>query len=106
MLIRLSVIIFSKTYCPFSKKAKTILLDKYNIVPSPFVVELDQHSLGPKLQNLLGENTDRHTVPNILISGLSVGGGDEIFELHEEGKLIEKIRSLGDKRIVEVSLKD
>lgn len=99
------VIIFSKTYCPFSIKAKSILLDKYNIVPSPFVVELDEHPLGMKLQNLLAANTDRRTVPNILISGLSVGGGDEIAELHEEGKLIEKIRSLGDKRIVEVRLK-
>ncbi|KAK2760917.1 hypothetical protein FQN54_002159 [Arachnomyces sp. PD_36] len=103
---RSPIIIFSKSYCPFSKKAKDILLDKYNIVPSPFVVELDQHPLGTKLQNLLGQHTDRRTVPNILISGLSIGGGDEISELHEDGKLIEKIRSLGDKRIMEVTLKD
>lgn len=86
-------------------KAKTILLDKYNIVPSPFVVELDEHPLGLKLQNLLAENTDRRTVPNIMVSGRSIGGGDEISALHEEGKLIDKIRSLGDKRIMEVSLK-
>jgi glutaredoxin len=86
-------------------KAKSILLDKYNIVPSPFVVELDQHPLGPKLQNLLAENTKRRTVPNILISGRTIGGGDEISTLHEEGELVEKIRSLGGKQMMEVSLK-
>jgi glutaredoxin len=38
-----TVIIFSKSYCPFSAKAKRILVEKYSIVPAPFVVELDQH---------------------------------------------------------------
>lgn len=87
-------------------KAKSILLDKYNIVPSPFVVELDKHPLGPKLQSLLAENTNRRTVPNVLIGGRSIGGGDEISSLHEEGELVDKVRSLGDKRIMEVSLND
>ena len=103
---RKTVIIFSKSYCPHSMKAKSILLEKYTIVPSPFVVELDKHPLGPKLQNLLAENTKRRTVPNVLISGRTIGGGDEISSLHEEGELVETIRSLGGKQMMEVSLKD
>ncbi|KAJ6150810.1 hypothetical protein N7470_007404 [Penicillium chermesinum] len=51
------VIIFSKSYCPHSKRAKTILLEGYEISPKPYVVELDQHRLGADLQSLLAETT-------------------------------------------------
>ncbi|KAL8976645.1 MAG: hypothetical protein Q9177_006809, partial [Variospora cf. flavescens] len=65
------IIIFSKSYCPYSKKAKDILLDKYTIVPTPYVVELDEHTLGPGLQAALEKSTGRRTVPNVLINGKS-----------------------------------
>ncbi|KAF2738923.1 glutaredoxin [Polyplosphaeria fusca] len=100
------IIIFSKTFCPHSKQAKHILLDLYNIVPKPYVVELDEHTLGPQLQATLTESTGRRTVPNILVMGKSIGGGDEIVDLHQSGQLDDKLKSLGGARIVEVSLKD
>lgn len=93
------VVIFSKTYCPFSKTAKGILLDKYHIAPVPHVVELDEHPQGPALQAVLGEKTGRRTVPNILVNGVSIGGGDDIVELDRENKLAGKIKMLGNKRI-------
>lgn len=98
-----AVIIFSKTTCPFSRKAKSILLDVYNIVPSPHVVEIDQHPLGPRIQSLLADMTGRRTVPNILINGKSIGGGDDIEKLHLDNGLTMKIRSMGGKRIVEAN---
>lgn len=98
------VIIFSKTYCPFSKKAKAIF-EKYTITPSPFIVELDEHKLGAQLQLQLEKLTGRRTVPNILISGHSIGGGDDVWELDQTGELIKKIKLLGGKRIVEIVLK-
>ena len=98
------VIIFSKTFCPFSLKAKTILLKQYKIVPPPYVVELNEHPLGPALQAALAKNTGRHTVPNVLINGKSIGGGDDIEALHQRGKLIDTVKSMGAKRIVEASL--
>jgi glutaredoxin len=98
-----TVIIFSKSYCPFSKKAKHILLDTYKITPPPYVVELDEHELGPQLQAQLGQMTGRRTVPNILINGRSIGGGDDVQELHDSGKLAEKVKSMGGKRM-EVTL--
>lgn len=97
------VIVFSKTYCPYSKKAKEIL-SKYNILPDPYIVELDEHAIGENLQAELGRTTGRRTVPNVLINGKSIGGGDDIEELHENGMLEEKMRLLGGKR-VQVSLK-
>jgi len=47
--------------------------------------------------------TGRRTVPNILINGRSIGGGDDVQELHSSGKLVEKVKSMGGKRM-EVSL--
>lgn len=96
---RALVIIFSKTYCPYSKRAKQILLDKYSITPEPHVVELDEMDLGSKLQDELKERTGRRTVPNILVNGVSLGGADEITALDEAGELMDKILKLGSKRI-------
>jgi len=91
------IIIFSKSYCPYSKKAKNLLLNDYEINPAPYVVELDQHVLGPGIQAELAERTGRRTVPNILVGGISIGGSDDIAKLEQEGTLIEKITSLAAK---------
>ncbi|KAL2802805.1 thioredoxin-like protein [Aspergillus granulosus] len=105
ILKRSPIIIFSKSYCPYSKKAKTVLLNKYTIVPAPFVVELDQHPLGPQLQALLGENTGRRTVPNVLVNGRSIGGGDDIVGLDEHDELASRLKSLGGKWLQTVKRK-
>lgn len=93
------IIIFSKSYCPHSRKAKNILLHKYDIVPKPFVVELDEHPIGSKLQEVLGDTTGRRTVPNVMVIGKSIGGGDQMQELDETDTMIKTIKSLADKRI-------
>jgi glutaredoxin len=93
-----TVIIFSKSYCPYSKKAKRIF-SKYIIDPAPFIVELDQHPLGAQLQNALAVTTSRRTVPNILINGVSIGGGDDVADMDSSETLIEKVKDLGQKKI-------
>ncbi|CAF9937518.1 MAG: hypothetical protein ALECFALPRED_007279 [Alectoria fallacina] len=98
------IIVFSKSYCPFSAKAKRILLEKYTIVPAPYVVELDTHPLGPGLQAALAKSTGKRTVPNVLVNGRSIGGGDDIEALDSEGNLIHKIKGMAGKRIMEAKL--
>ncbi|KAK4127177.1 glutaredoxin [Parathielavia appendiculata] len=98
------VVIFSKSYCPYSKRAKGILLEKYVIEPAPYVVELDQHPLGAKIQARLGRMTGRTTVPNVMVFGNSIGGGDDVAALDRERALADKITSLGRSR-VDVSLR-
>ncbi|KLU92928.1 glutaredoxin-C4 [Magnaporthiopsis poae ATCC 64411] len=93
------VIIFSKSYCPYSKRAKGLLLEKYAIDPAPYVVELDEHPLGPQMQARLGTLTGRKTVPNIMVNGKSIGGSDDIAELDRDKSLVTKIKSLGGKRV-------
>ena len=95
----IAVIIFSKSYCPYSKKAKHILLEKYKITPPPYVVELDLHPLGQPLQNYVGGLTGRKTVPNILIQAKSIGGGDDVQALDQSGKLIDTVLRMGGKRM-------
>ncbi|PWY83312.1 glutaredoxin [Aspergillus sclerotioniger CBS 115572] len=106
ILKRAPIIVFSKSYCPHSARAKSILLDKYSIVPAPFVVELDQHELGRPLQTLLGENTGRHTVPNVLVNGNSIGGGDDVTALDQRDELASTLKSLGGKWVQEVRRKE
>ncbi|KAK7903427.1 hypothetical protein LTR67_001447 [Exophiala xenobiotica] len=115
------VIIFSKSYCPYSRRAKALLLETYTISPAPYVVELDlmtkpvprKHvgdqdedipapTLGRKLQDLLASLTGRRTVPNIMINAHSLGGGDDIASMDAQGTLIDEIKKMGGKRIVSV----
>lgn len=98
-----SVIIFSKSYCPFSAKAKHILRDNYSIVPAPYVVELDHHHLGKKLQAVLADTTGRRTVPNVLVNGKSIGGGDDMSALDEMGQMASTLTNLGGKWIQQVT---
>lgn len=97
----LTVIIFSKSYCPHSRRAKGILLEKYIIDPAPYVVELDLHPLGVGLQARLAELTQRRTVPNVLINGVSIGGGDEVADLDARRTLIERVKDLGGTKILD-----
>ncbi|PYI18759.1 glutaredoxin [Aspergillus violaceofuscus CBS 115571] len=106
ILKKAPIIIFSKSYCPYSAKAKSILLDHYSITPVPFVVELDQHPHGRMLQAVLAETTGRRTVPNVLVNGKSIGGGDDVTALNGRDELTSTLRDLGGKWVQEVHRKD
>jgi len=93
------MVIFSKSYCPYSKKAKRILLEQMTITPAPAVVELDQHEMGHDLQDLLLELTGRRTVPNVLVNGKGLGGGDDMERMLNDGTLGSKIREASDGKI-------
>lgn len=99
ILKRAPVIIFSKTYCPYSKRAKTLLLERYTIEPAPIVIEIDKHPMGAALQAKLAVLTGRSTVPNILVSGKSIGGGDDIAALHSTNELVSTVKGLAGKHV-------
>lgn len=70
-------------------------------MPEPYVVELDQSPMGAQLQAFLHKSTGRRTVPNILLMGKSIGGGDEMVELDETDTLIDKVKEMGGSRITQ-----
>jgi len=97
---RYPIVVFSKTYCPFSKRAKA-LLETYKLTPPPKIIEVDLRSDAGILKQLLGRLTGRTTFPNVLltrkIDGMSIGGSDDIHELHENGELKDILQQAGIK---------
>ncbi|GMM27515.1 glutathione-disulfide reductase [Martiniozyma asiatica (nom. inval.)] len=85
------IVIFSKTYCPYSKKLKALLSAKYSFDPEPIIIELDNHKNGSELQKYVGKVTGRKTVPNLIINGVSRGGCDDILELDQNGELSQAL---------------
>ncbi|CAM6098992.1 unnamed protein product [Calypogeia fissa] len=79
-----SIVIFSKSYCPYCKRAKKVFKE---LKESPFVVELDQREDGAKIQDALYELVKRRTVPQVFIDGEHIGGSDDTVEAHRSGRL-------------------
>jgi glutaredoxin 3 len=75
------VVVYSKEYCSFCKRAKALLQSK-NIAFEEVDVTSDA-VLQEKVQRLSG----RRTVPQIFIDGKSVGGFEELRELDAAGEL-------------------
>lgn len=80
------VVIFSKTWCPYSKKAKALIKEEYPNAELT-VIELDERDDGDELQNYLHEKTGQRTVPNVFIDKAHVGGSDDLAGLHKNGGL-------------------
>ncbi|KAI8982463.1 thioredoxin-like protein [Mycotypha africana] len=81
-----TLIVFSKTYCPFSKKAKKIL-NSYTLKDKLKVVEVDKRADDFQVKAVLDEISGRSTFPNIFLKGKSLGGSQELDELHRSGEL-------------------
>jgi len=88
------LIVFSKTYCPFSQRAKR-LLATYDIHPAPRIIEVDTRNDGHLLKKLLGRFTAHNTFPNVVLRGKSLGGSDDLQKLHTDGKLRELLEKEG-----------
>ncbi|QLL34431.1 hypothetical protein HG536_0G02930 [Torulaspora globosa] len=85
------VIIFSKSYCPYSTRLKELLKQGYRFTPNYVVIELDMHNKGAALQKYIEKQTGRGTVPNLIINGKSRGGSDDIRALHNSGELLANL---------------
>lgn len=59
------------------------------------------HPLGAKLQKMLQDRTGRRTVPNVLVLGKSIGGGDEMQHLDETDTLLDTLKSMAGSRLVQ-----
>ncbi|CAG99837.1 glutaredoxin [Kluyveromyces lactis] len=86
------IVVFSKSYCPFSTRLKN-LLKEYEFDPIYTIVELDKHENGAELQKYIGSKTGRSTVPNVIINGISRGGSDEFAGLHEDNSLLQSLKT-------------
>ncbi|KAI6225347.1 putative monothiol glutaredoxin F10D7.3 [Aphelenchoides fujianensis] len=79
------VTLFSKTYCPYSKKIKR-LLEPYKIEDMK-VVEVDLRSDRKLVQDELAKYSHIHTVPQLFVDHKFVGNSDTVSELERNNKL-------------------
>ncbi|XP_045581873.1 uncharacterized protein [Procambarus clarkii] len=83
------VVIFSKTYCPYCKIAKK----EFGKLGIPYeVYELDKHSEGSEVQDVLDVMTGARTVPRVFVGGKCIGGGTETTQLSKSGKLLDMVK--------------
>lgn len=86
------VTIFSKSYCPYSKKVKELFA---SLKAQYHAEELDLIPNGAELQEALASMTGQKTVPNVFVNGKHIGGSDKSHELAKSGELQEMLK--GDK---------
>ncbi|KAJ2927056.1 hypothetical protein H1R20_g10038, partial [Candolleomyces eurysporus] len=67
------IVIFSKSWCPYCKKAKNLLATEFKDIPAT-IFELDERNDGSEIQNYLLQKTQQRTVPNIFIKQEHIGG--------------------------------
>ncbi|KAK9062029.1 hypothetical protein SSX86_019213 [Deinandra increscens subsp. villosa] len=69
------IAIFSKSYCPYCRRAKRIFSE---LKEQPYIVELDLRDDGYKIQDVLLDLVGRRTVPQIFVNGKHIGGADDL----------------------------
>jgi hypothetical protein len=94
----------------FSLSAKK-LLEKYDLVPPPKVIEVDLRGMTPfyvsifilplladdsnTIKAILTRLTGQSTFPNVMVRGHSIGGSDDIHELHAQKLLSKQLEEAG-----------
>lgn len=75
------VTMYASAWCGYCHRARVLLQAKG--------VELEEIVIdgNPELRNEMIDRTGRHTVPQIFIGDLHVGGSDELLALERMGKL-------------------
>lgn len=76
------VLVYSKDYCPYCVKAKTLLKQK-----GASFREIDVMRDPNALQEMLAKSGGRKTVPQVFIGGRHIGGFDDLHALDQAGKL-------------------
>lgn len=81
------VILFTTGWCPFCRRAKTLLKEK-GVVWTELDIDED-----PLHRQAMLETSGRNTVPQIFINGTHVGGCDDLFALDVTGELDKLLES-------------
>ena len=81
-----TVVIFSKSYCPFCMKVKA-LFAQLGAQQQVCAIELDKDEKGPDIQAALLEVTGQRTVPSVFVGGQHLGGNDDVQAMAAKGEL-------------------
>ena len=87
-----SVLVISKTFCPFSIDVKDLLTETIGVRIT--ALELDQMTLGSKVQTYIKTKYEHTTVPAVFICGEFIGGCDTLKAKYFKGELDELLKDL------------
>ncbi|KAF9085889.1 hypothetical protein BGX23_009313 [Mortierella sp. AD031] len=91
------VMVFSKTYCPYSAAAKKLLktyTDDFGLL------EVNLEPKGEDIKQILTKIAHGHsTFPSIFFNGESIGGRDNLQALENKGELKQRLDALGIKML-------
>ena len=76
------ITIYTKDYCPFCTKAKSLL-----ILKKIKFTEINLHKNPEKFEEMIKKSNGAQTVPQIFSSDIYVGDCEKIYELNAQGKL-------------------
>jgi glutaredoxin 3 len=77
-----NITIYTKDYCPFCTKAKSLL-----ILKKIKFTEINLHKNPEKFEEMIKKSNGAQTVPQIFSSETYIGDCDTIYELNAQGKL-------------------
>jgi len=86
------VMMFSKTTCSYCAMAKEVL---DGIGVNYVVEEIDKRQDCNQLQDIFQQLTGARTVPRVFIGGKCIGGGSEMYSIHNQGKLKPLLKDAG-----------
>jgi glutaredoxin 3 len=86
------VLVYAKSFCPHSKKAKTTLQSRN--IPAD-IYDLDMLPNGEAIQAELARITGQTTVPYIFIAGERVGGNSDLDTKLQSGVVQELLTRVG-----------
>ncbi|RDB23114.1 Glutaredoxin-C3 [Hypsizygus marmoreus] len=86
------IAIFSKSWCPYCKKAKALFAEEFPEVEAT-IFELDERDDGSAIQEYLLKVSGQRTVPNVFVNGEHVGGSDDVRASFNQGKLTQLINA-------------
>ncbi|XP_071845450.1 glutaredoxin-1-like [Apostichopus japonicus] len=84
------VVVFSKSYCPYCKMAKSALSDAG--LKEYTLIEIENRDDCSDIQDYLLSLTGGRSVPRVFINGKFVGGGSELKSFQAKGKLVPMLK--------------
>lgn len=88
------VILFTKSYCPYSK-ALLKLFDENMMKGKYTEFQIDTEIDGKEMHKALIEISGRNTVPNVYVGGVNTGGDMETEAMAKNGNLKKMLDNLG-----------
>ncbi|VDM78893.1 unnamed protein product [Strongylus vulgaris] len=88
------IVVFAKTYCPYSQKARAAL-ESCNVKPGAMAwLDIDKRPDCTEIQDYLQALTGGRTVPRVFINQKFFGGGDDTAAAAKNGKLVQLLKEL------------